>query len=637
MIFIKRSSKNPVLLPDREHFWEAEAAFNGCPVKDGKTIHFLYRAVSSYHYHTEAGIQMQNSTIGYAVTRDGVTFKNRRQLFVGTEAWEKFGCEDPRVTKLDDTFYVFYTALSAYPPRPEGIRVAVALTKDFETITERHLVTPFNAKAMALFPERINGKFVAILTVNTDLPPAKIAIATFDHQEEIWSEVYWQKWYASLDDHVVPIQRDINDHIEVGAPPLKTKYGWLFFHSYIRNYFSSDRTFGIEAAVLDLNDPRRIVGRTNSPILVPDDEYELFGKIPNIVFPSGALIDKGKVYLYYGAADTTVCLATCAVNDLLKDILAPKRSSVVFLRSDANPILEPVPEHDWESRAVFNPATIYEGGKLHILYRAMSLDNTSTFGYASSSDGVHIDERLPGAVYVPREPFEMKSQSGNSGCEDPRITRVGDILYVCYTAFDGKNAPRVALTSITLEDFLAKKWNWATPKLISPPGLPDKDACVFPEKVNGRYLVFHRMKDSINIMFVPDLEFKEGTWLEENEWVRPRQDAWDSRKIGIASPPLKTKAGWLLLYHGVSDRDQRYRVGALLLDLKNPTKVLSRTPYPIFEPEASYEKDGEVPNVVFPCGAAILGKQLFIYYGGGDRVVGVATVELAKLLRSLKP
>jgi predicted GH43/DUF377 family glycosyl hydrolase len=107
---------------------------------------------------------------------------------------------------------------------------------------------------------------------------------------------------------------------------------------------------------------------------------------------------------------------------------------------------------------------------------------------------------------------------------------------------------------------------------------------------------------------------------------------WDDLKIGISSTPLKTEEGWLILYHGVSFEGHRYRVGAALLDLKNPEKVLGRTDAPLFTPEMPYEKEGIVPNVVFPCGSIILGSKLVIYYGGADTVIGVATISLRKLL-----
>ena len=104
----------------------------------------------------------------------------------------------------------------------------------------------------------------------------------------------------------------------------------------------------------------------------------------------------------------------------------------------------------------------------------------------------------------------------------------------------------------------------------------------------------------------------------------------------IAAPPIKTRDGWLLFYHGVSEEDGIYRVGAVLTDLRDPVKIIGRTDYPVFEPETDYEKDGQVANVVFPCGAAVIGKKIFVYYGGGDKVLGVATVKIAELLRILK-
>ncbi len=110
---------------------------------------------------------------------------------------------------------------------------------------------------------------------------------------------------------------------------------------------------------------------------------------------------------------------------------------------------------------------------------------------------------------------------------------------------------------------------------------------------------------------------------------------WDSKKIGINTVPLKTPDGWLVIYHGVSDTGV-YSLGAFLLDLKHPEKLLGRSRYPIFTPDEPYERVGVVPNVVFPCGACVIGQKLVIYYGGADRVVGVASLRLSSLITSLK-
>lgn len=637
-MLIERFDKNPILKPKRVHSWEAEAVFNGCPVKKGENIYLIYRAISLPHYHTLARTKLVVSNIGIAESKDGVDFHNRKRFIIPEYSWERFGCEDPRVTKLDDKYYIFYTALSEYPFRADGIKIGIAISRDLRSIQEKYLVTPFNAKGMALFPEKIEEKMWAVLTVNTDKPPAKICLAIFDKEEDIWKEAYWQTWYKNFGKYSLPLQRRPQDHIEVGAPPIRTEYGWLLIYSYIQNYFSPQRLFGIEAVLLDLEDPRKIIAKTNAPILTPEEYYERIGYVPNVIFPSGAMIKDDLIYLYYGAADTTCSLAFISLTDFLKKLLWVNKNPVNFLRSKENPIITPKKENAWESKATFNPAAIYLEGKVHFLYRAMSEDSTSVLGYATSKNGVHVDYRPAKPVYVPRESFEQKlvPGRGNSGCEDPRLTQIGSKIYMLYTAFDGKNPPRVALTWIKTANFLKEKWNWTKPILISPPDIDDKDACIFPEKINGQYFIIHRSGDDIDSAFSPTLNFDGQTWIEEYRWISSRKGIWDSLKVGIAAPPIKTKVGWILLYHGVSEEDRFYRVGAVLLDLYDPTKIIARTDEPLFEPETSYEKVGQIPNVVFPCGAVVIGEEIFMYYGGADQVVGVATLKMEKLLKTLE-
>ena len=632
----RRSEENPILIPLTENDWEAEAVFNGCPVRSGRKIHFLYRAVSSPQI--VSGIEMMVSSIGHAISTDGIHFKYRRQFIKPEYDWERFGCEDPRVTKLGGKFYIFYTALSTYPFCAEGIRIGLAITRDFKEIEAKYPVTPFNSKAMALFPGRIGGKMVAVLTVNTDNPPAKIGLAFFDQEEQMWSPEYWEGWYTFLDDHVLPLQRTPNDHIEVGAPPIMTEFGWLLIYSYIQNYFSPPPIFGIEVVLLDLENPANIVARTEKPLLVPQAVYEKYGRVPNIIFPSGAFVKDKELSIYYGAADSTCAVATGKLSTLIDEMLLTKARRIKLERFPGNPIIQPKPEHGWESKAVFNPAALYEDGKVHLVYRAMSEDNTSVLGYACSKDGFIFEERLDKPIYVPRENFEKKRvPNGNSGCEDPRLTRLNNDLYMCYTAFDGKSEPRVALTSIAVSDFLAKRWNWASPVLISPPSVADKDAALFPKKIKGKYAILHRLDTSIWLDLVDSLSFEEGRWIKGNIIMSPHQEQPPTEKIGIAAPPIETKYGWLLLYHIVSQKGSHryYYVSAALLDVDDPTHVIARKGTPLFEPEVPYEKEGQVAEVVFPCGAVVINGRLFVYYGGADKVIGVATIKLSELLKSL--
>jgi len=642
MYVIRRSSHNPIIAPITDKSWEARGTFNPCPIKKDSITHVLYRALGRPDaLMSPAGI----STIGKAISLDGKHFQNRRQFIIPEEPWEKYGCEDPRVTYFEGKYYIFYTALGGQPFGPGNIKVACAISKDLETVTERHLVTPFNAKAMALFPERVGGpgragKITVIVTTHTDEPPAKIAIAQCNRIEELWDISFWEKWHSELEEHTINPLRFDHDHVEVGSPPIKTKEGWLLFYSYIQNYFGGgERVFGIEAMLLNLTDPHQIVGKTNGPIMVPEDMYEKYGIVPNIVFPSGALLQKNdRVDIYYGGADTVCARASLNLPDLLAALIPEKRVELA-VRAKENPIIKPNPDHPWEKNATFNAGAIDLGGSVHLLYRAMGDDNTSVLGYASSKNGIKFIECSKEPAYIPREEFEKKhgSPTGNSGCEDPRITKIGSTLYMTYTAFDGVHPTRVALTTITAENFLAKRWDkWSKPILTTPENVNDKDMCLLPEKIKGQYMIFHRIDPMICADFLDTLDFSKSKLTRCVEIMGPRPGMWDSKKIGIAGPPIKTKKGWLLIYHGVS-KTNTYRLGAVLLDLKNPSIVLSRSVDTIFEPLEEYERVGLVRNAVFSCGQVVRGDTLYIYYGGADTVLGLAKVSLKKLLKILLP
>ena len=637
MFVVKRSHHNPILEPNKDHYWEAFATFNMSVVKKGNTFYGVYRAISSKDILRSPE---QISVIGIGESKDGTHFENRRQFITPVEGWEKFGCEDPRITFFEGRYYIFYTALSGYPFSADNIKVAVAISKDLKQVGERHLITPFNAKAAALFPERVNGKVLLILTAHTDLPGTQIAIAEADEVAEFWNPKFWEKWHADLEKYSINPRRTPHDHIEVGAPPVKTKDGWLLIYSHIQNYFPHgehlDRVFGIEALLLDSKNPKKIIGHTKGPIIAPNEAYEILGHVNNIVFPSGAILTGDKLTIYYGAADTTSSKAHVSLTDLLGTIHPETMSRWQCRRAKENPIITPNKEHSWEAKATFNPAAIRIGKSTHILYRALSNDNTSVIGYARSEDGITIKERLLDPVYVPREDFEIKKiAGGNSGCEDPRLTKIGKNIYMCYTAFDGIGPPRVAITSITEKNFIAHNWKWEKPLIITPDGFDDKDTCIFPEKIKGNYFIVHRVGGQVCGDYLHSLNFKTDTVKKCIRIFGPTVNGWDNAKVGIAAPPIKTKHGWILFYHGISRNHNTYRIGAVLLDKKDPTLVLARTDDPMFEPLEPYEKVGIINNVIFPCGIIERKGLLYLYYGGADKVVGVATIELNLLLETL--
>lgn len=331
-------------------------------------------------------------------------------------------------------------------------------------------------------------------------------------------------------------------------------------------------------------------------------------------------------------------------------VLKPKRRSLsrvsgkhLLNKSSKNPIITPKGENDWESFQTFNPAAMFEEGKMHLLYRALGADGMSRLGYASSKDGVHIDYRSNKPAYIAASHSKFSgadwiysSGGGWSGCEDPRITKIDDDVHMLYVAFDATGLPRLAMTKIKLKDFLNKKWKWKKAQIISPPGVIDKSGVLFPEKVKGKYAIMHRVFPNILIDFVDSLDFDGGTYLQGEHSIKVRKNYWDSRKIGAGAPPIKTKYGWLLIYYGVDDRNaSQYKIGAMVLDLKNPTKVLYRSPEPILEPSEWYENHGHKSGVAYPCGAGVIDGELFIYYGGADSYVCAAHTNLEKFLQTL--
>jgi hypothetical protein len=200
-----------------------------------------------------------------------------------------------------------------------------------------------------------------------------------------------------------------------------------------------------------------------------------------------------------------------------------RQSTPIRLRRFAhNPVLRPDPEHWWESEAVFNPAAMYEGGRVHLLYRALGRDGISRIGYASSKDGVHFDERLAYPVYEPTRGFGIPDKNriygplsysqtayasggGWGGAEDPRMVRIGSEVYITFTAFDGWGFVRMALTSTPIKNFMHKTFNWAQPALISPPNEMHKNWVLFPEKIGGRYAILHGISPDIRIEYIDDL------------------------------------------------------------------------------------------------------------------------------------
>lgn len=295
-------------------------------------------------------------------------------------------------------------------------------------------------------------------------------------------------------------------------------------------------------------------------------------------------------------------------------------------RLSDKPILTPIAKHPWEQLAVFNTAAVYENGKFHLFYRAADrpfylntespeLENKyeSTIGYATSDDGLHF-ERYENPMLI------GEGEQEAWGIEDPRITRIGDMYYMVYAGFGGRSWSDVRISMLESKDLKS----WGNRRILLDE--PNKDAALLPEEVNGKYVLFHRRMPSIWTAVSEDLV----NWKQHKIILEPRPGKWDCKKIGIAGTPLKVKDGWLMIYHGVN-HNHEYRLGAVLLDEKDPTRVIAIQDEPILEPELEWEVNGLVPNVVFSCGGVITDDFLYVYYGGADTVIGVAGIEVNKI------
>lgn len=307
-----------------------------------------------------------------------------------------------------------------------------------------------------------------------------------------------------------------------------------------------------------------------------------------------------------------------------------------LIRSPFNPMLTPIAEHNWESKYVLNCGAIRIKGNVYIFYRAVGEDGISRIGLAISKNGLQVDERLPEPVFGPAH------ESEEMGCEDPRLIAIEGRVYMLYTAYDGI-IPQIALASIAEDDLAQQRWqHWHRHGLVFP-GFTNKNAVLFPERFNGKLAMYHRIAPSIWVTYAATFDTP---WPRKGHRLIMGSRSgmmWDAVKIGSGAPPMKTRFGWLLIYHGV-DYSFRYRLGVFLTALDDPAKLIYRSPNPILEPEKSYEigVSGQswVPNVVFTCGAVsaidkdILDEddEILVYYGGADTVIGVASARVADLI-----
>jgi len=326
-------------------------------------------------------------------------------------------------------------------------------------------------------------------------------------------------------------------------------------------------------------------------------------------------------------------------------------------KSSCNPIIKPG-THPWTAEAVMNPAAIVLDDRTDLVFRAIGMDGVSRLGYASSANGIVFDKQLPYPIYIAQSPRRIPSYrrrfspvmypSGGSwgGCEDPRMVVIEGRVYITFNMFDGWDFIRVSTISIAENDFMTERfWKWDGPYLLSPPRQIHKNWVLFPEKISGRFAILHSIAPEIEIAYrdsIEDIGTEEPfieSWVGARFDLPERENTWDSFVRNPGPPPIRTDRGWLLFYHAFhkSDREASigYRIGAMLLDFADPTKVLYRSAAPVISPEENYENHGNKFGVVYACGAVVRDGTLFVYYGGSDKVVCVATAPLDAFLDAL--
>jgi len=325
-------------------------------------------------------------------------------------------------------------------------------------------------------------------------------------------------------------------------------------------------------------------------------------------------------------------------------------------------------ELGFEKAGVLNPAVIIHDEKIHMFYRAVADKNYSSIGYAQFNLKNELIYRSDTPLIIPQNEQEK------NGIEDPRIVKIDSTFYLTYTAYDGINAlgflaksedlktfkpGEIIVPTITYDEFNHMAGAKATlndkylryngqmglrnSENIEKTYLWDKNVIFFPRKINNKFYFLHRIKPDIQIVAVDSLEeLTPNFWqfyllnFQDNILLSPQYEH-EVSYVGGGCPPIETDKGWLVIYHGVHDtvNGYVYSACAALLELENPQIEIARLPYALFSPSEKWELKGEVNNVCFPSGAAVIEETLYIYYGAADERIALASISLKKLIKEI--
>ena len=658
---------HPILAPMPALPWASGAVFNPGAWYDGEQVHLLFRAIAQGYrrvsnpdaspFEGSFGFDDYVSSLGYATSRDGIHFEVRPEPFMRPDTpADRYGAEDPRITCLDGTCYVTYTALR-HPAfgDEEGVGIGLASTRDFRTVERHGMIGPaVRDKDAVIFPRKIGGRVALLHRIVPD-----IQIAYFADEAELCNPGpdYWERYLRHLDAHVVmrPEVAWEGKKIGAGPPPIPTPEGWLLM------YHGADRDHVYRAglALLDGDDPTRVIARTLHPVLAPETPWEREGDVPNVVFPQGTALIGDTLHVYYGAADRAIGHAHAPLADVVAHVMEEGRSAWrmprIFMdfRGDREvprpwsdrapvaverlhggaPVLEPVADHPWESRVVLNPAGVLVRGdalervlgawpvsaagarKLRaigaacvLLYRAQgdafhrhdpagNSHQASSLGFALLTPDFQLVYRHPEPALTPDAPFH------DLGVEDPRCVQVGSTFYLYYTGYTsqspnaGEEGARVHLCLATTEDF--RDWTLHGPLAGDINRYPNKNGALLPQPVRGEWLLLHRPMDGPHpmAMHLAAAPAPEGPFHTRGLLAASyRYDDFALSWMGAAGPPLALgERRFLALYHQghlTYERRRMYNLSAVLLDFNSSAPVVSRFE-PLLVPTGSREKQGD--------------------------------------------
>ncbi|GAA4086056.1 hypothetical protein [Mucilaginibacter panaciglaebae] len=331
-----RVKKEKALLSTTDLGFESEGVLNPAAVKEGNTVHLLYRAVRKGNF----------SSIGYCKLDGPLTIADRMisPLLSPEYDYERHGMEDPRIVKIDDTYYLSYVAfdgtdaLGAVATSTDlihfdkkGIIVPQLKCSEFDLLAKRNNADiiaryrdDYNSpeviimdKDVVFFPRRVNGKLMFLHRIKPDIQ--LVAVNSLDEL----TEDFWEGYVSDLKDNIVLTPKNLHElnYVGAGCPPVETECGWLVIYHGVQ-HFDNGYHYSACAALFDLDDPRKEIARLPYPLFVPDQPYELAGDVDNVCFPTGTALFDDTLYIYYGAGDDVIACASVILKELVDELLA---------------------------------------------------------------------------------------------------------------------------------------------------------------------------------------------------------------------------------------------------------------------------------------------------------------------------